>query len=417
MRIGLILAVVLALGGAVVATPNVAGQGAPIIAIDMEITGNDDSTVGAIQDCAELSVPGDTLTFDLIIQGIDTADKIAGYQIDIDYDASVITVTNVIGVDGTPTDQLTGGPAAGAVSILSRIDSLGGTHFLNLSEMVPDSDGSFTAAAIDGTLDPFPPGNHEDGDGVLARITVEAVGTGVSPLIIAGPAGGADGNPDLIIMGGAGELRGKELPVGDVLNAAVSVGATCVTPPPDTTQDTQEPPPDAGEPVESGVLPAEGMDETQTDLVVTDAAPFSVGDFIQIDDEIMENTAIDGNTLTVERCVRGTTCTLHATDAPILLLEDETGGATGADTQADGTPGSGVGTQTPVLGGTPATGDEAGAGGEATDAGDSDDGLSAVAWAGIGAGFAAAASVAGWFALRRRRARGTPTSGGEAGPE
>jgi hypothetical protein len=173
------------------------------------------------------------------------------------------------------------------------------------------------------------------------------------------------------------------------------------------------------------VLPAEGVDAEETQLVVTDPTPFSVGDFIQMGDEIMEITAIDGNTLTVRRCVRGTTCTLHATDDPILLLEDETGGTPGADTQADGPPGSGVGTQTPgpgtpVLGGTPVTGDEAGAGGEATDAGDSDGGLSAGAWAGIDAGIAAAAvaaSGAGWFALRRRRARGTPTSGGEAGSE
>ena len=392
------MAAVLALGGAVVAAPHVAGQSAPTVGIDMEITGNNDSTVGAIQNCAELSKPGDTLTFDLIIEGISSADKIAGYQVDIDYDASVIKVTKVIGVDGTPTDEMTGGPAAGTVSMISRIDSLGGTHFLNLSEMVPDSDGSFTAAAIDGTLNPYPPDNHEDGEGVLARITVQAVGTGVSTLIIAGPAGGADGNPDLIIMGGAGALQGKAIPVGNVLNAAVSVGATCTPPPPTTAPGSQAPlpgTPAAGETPQPGA-PAAG----ETPQPGAPAAG-----------ETPEPGAADA----------------AATPQP---------GAPGADTQADGqprtgadaqtpgpgTPGAGTpGPGTPVLGGTPVTGDEGDAGGEATAAEESDGGgLSAGAWAAIGAGIAAAAvaaSGAGWFALRRRRARGTPTSGGETGSE
>jgi hypothetical protein len=73
-----------------------------------------------------------------------------------------------------------------------------------------------------------------------------------------------------------------------------------------------------------------------------------------------------------------------------------------------------------VSGGTPVSGDEGGAGGEAPDAGETDGGLSTGAWAGIGAGIAAAALAAsgtGWFALRRRRASGKPTSGGEAGSE
>ena len=412
------MAAVLALGGAVVATPDVAGQGAPTIAIDMEITGNDDSTVGAIQDCAELSQVGDTLTFDLVIQGIDAATGIAGYQVDIDYDPSVIQINSVIDVDAAGSDP------PSDVTILSRIESGGGPGFLPVSEFVEpglrvDDDGSFTVAAADGTA--FPADRHEDGEGVLARITIETVGTGISNLIIGGPAGGADGNPDTIIIGGAGQFAGAAAPVKSVLNAAVAVDTACTPPAPSTPTAESTPAPGAGEPVETGVLPAEGMDAEETQLVVTDPTPFSVGGFIQIGDEIMEVTAIDGNTLTVSRCVQGTTCTLHATDDPILLLEDETGSTPDADTQADGPPATGVGAQTPepgtpVLGGTPVTGDEAGAGGEAMDAEESDDGLSAVAWAGIGAGFAAAA-VAGWFALRRLRAGGTPTSGGEAGPE
>src|SRR4030042_6664718 len=67
-----------------------------LVAIDMDITGNNDTTVGTIDDCKELANIGDTWTFDLIVQGVDPADKIAGYQVDIDYDPSVIQVDSVI---------------------------------------------------------------------------------------------------------------------------------------------------------------------------------------------------------------------------------------------------------------------------------------------------------------------------------
>ena len=362
MRIGLILAAVLALGGTAVGSPLALGQSVPSVGIDVDITGNDDSNVGVIDNCAEIPRVGDTLTMDLVVQGIDPAVRIRGYQVDIDYDDSVIKVIKVIGADGTPTDELTGGLAAGTTSMISRIDSLGGAHFLNLSEAVPDSDGSYTAAAIDGTLNPTPPDNYEDGEGVLARITVEAVGTGVSDLIIAGPKGGADGIRDLIIMGGKGELQGKAIPIGDVLNAAVSVAATCTPPPPSTGAEVTGTPSDSAMETPQAGTPVAGTPET---------------------------------------------------------------GTPGAGTPVNGGPDSGVGAQTPgpgtpVSGGSPVSGDEGGAGGEAPGGGDSDGGLSAGAWAGIGVGIAAAvlaASGAGWFALRRRRAGGASTSGGESGSE
>lgn len=77
------------------------------------------------------------------------------------------------------------------------------------------------------------------------------------------------------------------------------------------------------------------------------------------------------------------------------------GGETGASgTPAASTPGPG----TPVTGGTPVSDDQ---GGAADDGETNGDGLSAGAWAGIGVGIAAAvlaASGAGWFVLRRRKA-------------
>ncbi len=388
------MAAVLALGSALVATPEVAGQSAPTVAIDMKITGNNDSKVGAIQNCAELSKPGDTLTFDLVVQKVDPAVRIAGYQVDIDYDPAVIQINSVI--DSDPA----GSTPPNNVTILSRIASGGGVGYLILSEGdLPDKDGSFTVAVADGTANPAPPDNHEDGEGVLARIKVEAVGTGVSELIIGGPRGGADGNPDLMIFGGVGEFYGKAVPIGNVLNAAVSVGATCSPPPPTVAPGSEAPQPgtpSAGETPQSGT-PAAG-ETPQPDTAGTNETP------------------------------QPDTAGANETPQPGTPGADGQAGSTGgAQTPEPGTPGAGTagaatpGPGTPVLGGTPATGDEEDAGGEAPATGKSDDdGLSTGAWAGIGAAIAAAAvaaSGAGWFALRRRRARSTPTSGGETGSE
>lgn len=213
------------------------------VGIDTNVEGNSDSAIGSIDVCAELAAVGDSFTFDLVVMNVPEADLIAGFQFDIDYDPSVIRITDVVDVDAA------GSVAPDNVTILSRIVSSGGFEFLRLSEDPPDEDGSFTASAIDATDDPFPPANHEAGDGVLARITAEAVGTGTSDLIIPGPLGGFDGNPDKIINGGMG--GGRELHVGLLISGRVSVGEPCEAPPtptiidppatPDTATDTPLP--------------------------------------------------------------------------------------------------------------------------------------------------------------------------------
>jgi len=105
---------------------------------------------------------------------------------------------------------------------------------------------------------------------------------------------------------------------------------------------------DTGGAEETGTQLAEALSATGTQLVVTDATPFSVGDFIQIDDEILQITAIDGNTLTVLRGVRGTTAAAHLSDADILLVTGDTGvaGETGGGA---GGPDTGVGSLAPAI--------------------------------------------------------------------
>lgn len=345
----LALAAVFALGGSVAVTPHAAGQTGPTVGLDMDIAGNDDSTIGAVQDCAELAQVGDTLAFDLFIKNLDSSVRIKGYQFDIDYDPSVIQINSVI--DRDPA----GSEPPNNVSIISRIPSGGGAGFLTLTEgPLPDTDGSFTIAVIDGTGIPTPPDNHEYGEGVLARITIEAVGTGRSNLIIPGPSGGPDGNPDMIILGGAGQYMTEEVAVGELFNGALSVGTSCAPPPPPIA-------------LPGGSTPSGGGTTGGTTDETTDG-------------------------------------TGPQTQPGTPAGETDTGtGATNGNGQTQGaqTPGAG-GSSTPTLGGTPISD---GAGGDAQTAQDGDGGgLSTAAWIGIGIVAVLLAAGGGWFAYQRRRA-------------
>src|SRR5262249_24492090 len=59
-----------------------------------------------------------------------------------------------------------------------------------------------------------------------------------------------------------------------------------------------------------------------TTLDVADAAAIPVSSIIQIDDELMQVTAVDtaNNTLTVVRAVNGTSTFGHSADSPVILI-------------------------------------------------------------------------------------------------
>ena len=195
-----------------------------LLAVDLNIVGNDDSLIGGVQPCGSTATVGDTLTFDLIIRGVDGADRIKGYQVDIDYDPSILSVVSILAVDGTPSSIL---QPDGNVSVISRIDSFGGFDFLNLSTTAVA--GSLTASAADATNIPAIPANHETGEGVLARITVQGLAAGTSPLTIAGPIGGLDGFPDTIITAGTGPLVNTGIPIDTVQSGSIVVAGSCPT--------------------------------------------------------------------------------------------------------------------------------------------------------------------------------------------
>lgn len=209
-----------------------------LVAIDTTTDGNDDTALGTIDACASISVD-ETLVFDLVVQGVDNADRIAGYQVDIDYDATVISVDSVVDIDAA------GSTAPNNVSIISRIESSGGLGFQGFSDLTtPDS---MQLSAIDATQTPTYPDMHESGEGVLARVTITGLANGTSPLDIGGTIGGSDGFVDATINSGADGL-GDPVPVTTVQDGEIVVGGDCVaatdTPTPTdvpTTTDTPTP--------------------------------------------------------------------------------------------------------------------------------------------------------------------------------
>jgi hypothetical protein len=163
----------------------------------MDVSGNDARLTGGanIQDCGELPI-GAGIDIDVVLPppGIDAADGMKGYEFKLIYDPGVVNV------------------GAEAKMLVSQAP---GSIPLSLSDFPPDSDGSFTSAAIDigAPGDPEPAGVSEIGPGVLARITLTAVAPGTSSLTLT----------DIIPV----DAVGDPIPVGSVLNATVVVGGTC----------------------------------------------------------------------------------------------------------------------------------------------------------------------------------------------
>jgi hypothetical protein len=172
------------------------------LAIDMDVSGNNARLTNGVnlQDCQEIDSGGtNTTQLDVLIPtpGIDSADGLAGFQFDLLYNPSIVNVT--------AEDQ--NFLLAAAV----------GSTLISFSDFLPDSDGTFTSAALDFGNPPGiePAGVHEVGRGVLVRLTLTGVAPGTSTLALT----------NVIFL----DADANEIPVGTITNATVVVDGNCPT--------------------------------------------------------------------------------------------------------------------------------------------------------------------------------------------
>ncbi len=145
---------ILALLQAPVAQPTSAVTN-PVVSVDaIPDASNTATTVGAIDPCGSTTI-GSTFNIDVVIQDVTS---ISGFQADLLYNPAIVNVT------GVDYHFLLASTLVGVVDV---------------GDSVPDSDGTFVLGAVQFPLVPAA------GSGVLARVTLQAVGAGASSLDLA----------------------------------------------------------------------------------------------------------------------------------------------------------------------------------------------------------------------------------------
>ncbi len=225
-------------------------QGPLTLAVDADPTGNTDTSAGEIQSCLAVD-PDATFDVDIIVMDVT---NLLGWESPFLYDESVIEVTDV------------------NVKLFQAANS--NSNIINASEPLPDADGMFFMGAAD-------IGKAVDsGSGVLARLTLRAVGTGISPASLPQLDFNDDGTPDrgptlaaltFDVVEHPGDVNGDRLFDGPTLHAQIAVGTPCPsgTPPPTTPIASPTGPSDqtprASQTPEAGLTPGPGQTTAATE--------------------------------------------------------------------------------------------------------------------------------------------------------
>ncbi|TET53069.1 MAG: hypothetical protein E3J64_04125, partial [Anaerolineales bacterium] len=147
------LLTVAAVAGVIVQGGESTAQTRSSIGVDADPAGNTATSLGPIDSCVSVST-GDTFDVDILIT--DVVDLLA-WEVYFVYDGSIISI-----VDHD-------------VQMFQAANE--GSNIFDLSEVLPDLDARYGLAAADLAQPPAP----DSGSGVLARLTLKAVGPGLSP--------------------------------------------------------------------------------------------------------------------------------------------------------------------------------------------------------------------------------------------
>ena len=177
---------------------DVSGATAVSVAIDMDVTGNDARLTNGLTLQSCVSVAGATTrSIDILIPspGVAAADGIMGYQFTLNYNLAIVNVS--------------------AEDNAFLLNARSGSDLRSFPDPTPDAGAYFSAAVDFGTLGIEPAGTSETGPGVVARITLNAVGPGVSALTLS----------DVILV----TANNSEIPIDSITNAQIAVDTPCPT--------------------------------------------------------------------------------------------------------------------------------------------------------------------------------------------
>lgn len=215
------LALALAAGAAV--APLQAQQPDTSVGIDADTTGNTETVLAAIDDCVEIE-EGERQTVDIFIQ--DVTDLLA-WEAVLTFEPAVLQI-----VDEDTQFFMAANE---------------GSDVQDFSGELPDSDGRYALQAFDAADPPA----LDSGSGILARVTVEGVGPGVSELHMLLSDLDGDGNPDEgpllqgvtengIDVAAIGDTNGDTLFDGPIAEARIAVDASCTDEPGPAIQSASE---------------------------------------------------------------------------------------------------------------------------------------------------------------------------------
>lgn len=167
------------------------------IAVDTNIASNTATSIGTLQSCVVVPSVGQTAQIDVVVGpvGIPSDRPLTGMGYDLTYNPAVVNVASE-----SHNFLIAANP--GSSLFAAGDETLG----------FPDTDGNFNESTVD--VGPLP-ASAEIGPGVLSRITLQAVGTGISSLTLTG-------------VGFLDDLS-EVVPVVTVTNATVVVGAGSCT--------------------------------------------------------------------------------------------------------------------------------------------------------------------------------------------
>ncbi len=177
----------------------------PVLAIDVDPTGNTPTSIGTVNTCVSVA-KGDSFKVDVVVENIT---DLLSWQIYFQYDPAILQVTQR------------------NVRLFQQAN--GGSSVYDLSDKVPDTDGVYSIEAAD-TSDPPSP---DSGSGVLTELTLSAIGSGTSDVALVNQDLDGDAKPDRgtllrnVDTQIIGDKNGDTFFDGEVDGAKVAVDQAC----------------------------------------------------------------------------------------------------------------------------------------------------------------------------------------------